>query len=85
MKELLLEDGKRCMPTSEEAKTVVKEQGNVEALELLELAGTVQCVAIAITYVTSGHVCSQCGRVLKGEKFRPTHQGADPALPQAEV
>ena len=47
MKELFLDDGKRCTPTSAEAKTVVKEQGNVEALELLDLTDTVQCVAFA--------------------------------------
>ena len=48
MEELFPEDGKRFSPTSEETKTVVKERGNVEALELLELTDTVQCVAIAI-------------------------------------
>ena len=41
MKELFLGDVKRCTPTSEEAKTVVKEQSNVEAWKLLELTDTV--------------------------------------------
>ena len=49
MKELFPEDGKRCTPTSEEAKTVVKEQGNVEALELLPYTDTVQCVQLPYT------------------------------------
>ena len=48
VKELFPEDGKRYTPTYEETKTVVKQQGNVEALELLELTDTVQCVAIAL-------------------------------------
>ena len=47
MNELFPEGGKSCTPTSEEAKTVVREQGNVQALEHLELTDTVQCVAIA--------------------------------------
>ena len=47
IKELFPDDGKRCTPMSEETKTVVKEQGNVKAWELLELTDTVQCVAIA--------------------------------------
>ena len=50
MKELFPEYGKRCTHPSEEAKTVVKEQGNVEALELLELTETVQCVQLHYTY-----------------------------------
>ena len=41
MKELFPEDGKRCTPTSEEAKMAVKQLGNVEALEFLELTDTV--------------------------------------------
>ena len=49
MKEPLPQDGKRCTPTSEEAKTVVKEQGNVEALELLDLTDTVQCGQLPYT------------------------------------
>ena len=47
MKEVFPENGKMCTHMSEEAKTVVKEQGNVDALELLDLTDTVQCVAIA--------------------------------------
>ena len=47
MKKPFPEDGKRCTPTSEEALIVLKELGNVEALELLELTDTVQCVEIA--------------------------------------
>ena len=46
MKELFPGDGKRFSPTSEETKTAVKQQGNVEALELLELTDTVQCVQL---------------------------------------
>ena len=60
MKEPFPEDGKRCTPTSEKAKMVVKEQGNVEALELLELTDTVQCVQLPYT--------CQCGRTHKYEK-----------------
>ena len=81
MKELFPEDGKKFSPTSEETKTVVKEQGNVEAWELLELTDTVQCVQLHYFY----DLWSQCGRVLQDEQSRPTHRGADPALPQAEV
>ena len=49
MKELFPEDGKRCTPTTEEAKMAVKEIGNVEALDLLELTDTVQCVQLPYT------------------------------------
>ena len=48
IKELFPEDGKRCTHVSEEAKTVVKELGIVDALVFLELTDTVQCDAIAI-------------------------------------
>ena len=50
MKEPFPEDGKRCTHMSEEAKTVAKEQGDVEALELLELTDTVQCVQFQYIY-----------------------------------
>ena len=50
MKEPFPEDGKRCTHMSGEAKTVVKEQGDVEALELLELTDTVQCVQFHFKY-----------------------------------
>ena len=49
MKELFPEDGKRCTPTSEETKTVLKERGNVEALEFTELTDTVQCMQLHYT------------------------------------
>ena len=61
MKEVFLENWKMCTHMSEEAKTVVKEQGNVEALELSELTNTVQCVQLHYIY----DFWSQCGRVLK--------------------
>ena len=85
MKELFPEDGKSCTPTSEEAKTVVKEQGNVEALEHPRTHGHGPVCCNCISYVTPGLVCCQCGRSLTCEKSRPAHRGADPALPHAEV
>ena len=63
MQELLTEEGRTFTPISDQARKVIKEQSNVEAFELLELTDKVQCTHCH-RYLTSGHVCCYCGRIL---------------------
>ena len=79
------EGGKSCTPTSEEAKTVVREQGNVPSIGAFRTHGHGPVCCNCISYVTPGLACCQCGRSLTCEKSRPAHRGTDPALPHAEV
>ena len=41
--ELLLEEGRTFAPGSEQSKNIVKEQSNVEAIEVLERTNKEQC------------------------------------------
>ena len=50
----------REIPTHQ-SKQIIKEQGNVEAFEILELSNKVQCQHCH-KYVSSGHICCSCGR-----------------------
>ena len=50
-------------PVRDEAKKVIKEQGNVEAFELLELTVKILCVHCH-KYTTSCHDNCKCGRTL---------------------
>ena len=64
MDELLINSNDAYKPMSDDALKMITEQGNVEAIELLELTDKVLSDHW-LRYVSStGHVCCDCGRAL---------------------
>ena len=61
MDELFPEEGNKCTLISDRFRQIIKEHGNVEPFELLELANKVHCKHCH-KYMTSGQVSSHCGR-----------------------
>ena len=57
------EEGKTFAPISDRSRQIIKDQGDVEAFELLELSDKVQCTHCQ-RCVTSSHVCCSCERTL---------------------
>ena len=63
---------------------IIKEQGNVEAFELLELTNKVHCTHCD-RYVTSGHVYSCCGPILGKCKPKSRYRRSATALLEVGV
>ena len=61
MQEQFPEKGRQFTLISDQSDQIIKEQGIVEAFELLEFTNKVQCTHCQ-RYVTSGHICCCFGR-----------------------
>ena len=73
MQELFSEEGKKLTLVSDRSRQIIKDQGNVEALGLLELSNKVQC-RDCHRYMTSGHVYCNCGRTLVYANLDPVFE-----------
>ena len=58
---LLPDGGAKLTPIRNRSKQIMKEKGNLEAFEILELSNEAECEHCP-TYVSSGHVYCDCGR-----------------------
>ena len=61
MDELLPDGGAKLTPIRNRSKQIMKEKGNLEAFEILELSNEAECEHCP-KYVPSGHVYCDCGR-----------------------
>ena len=61
MQEFFPVEGKNFTRITDRPRQIMKEQGNVEAFEILELSNEVQCQHCH-KYMSSGHVHRSCGR-----------------------
>ena len=84
MQELFPENGRQFTLISDQSDQIIKEQGIVEAFELLEFTKKVQCIHCQ-RFVTSGHICCCFGRTLCLCPFQSRHCRADTAQREATV
>ena len=83
MQELFPESGDEDTPMSDDAKQIIKYQGNVEAFRLF-LTDKIQCEH-SHKYVIAGHVYCCCGRLLNCKDPDPEIQEQAETFCQAAI